>query len=407
MTIAMITTQDPHEDPPNPPNQPAGESEDSNVGIEMGEPASPALRILSGNTGTEMIHCQRWVVPVLPKCELEILLDASIQLCSRGLDTRSEACQRFFREGLTISFTKILTDEAVNSWKFEIHKCILKNCEKLLELVVVKLPHDWFPLLDLLAMVLNPSSKFHSFNSSRPCEAGGQGGSQAPEGEIYAKPPDPRNPRGWLVDLINLFGKLGGFQLLLERFQGDKNLTVAVVCALLRPFGLSYEMLSIPTIEKYFMPIIEIVPTFLENLTDEELKKEAKNEAKNDALSTIIKAIKCLVSRIPSQQETAKSLEIFRLKIILRLLQISSFNGKMNALNEVNKVIANVSYHPHRHVQPEEEEWLTAERMAEWIKDNRVLQIVLRDSLHQPQYVEKLEKIIRFIIKEKALTLEI
>lgn len=47
-----------------------------------------------------------------------------------------------------------------------------------------------------------------------------------------------------------------------------------------------------------------------------------------------------------------------------RLLQISSFNGKMNALNEVNKVITSVSYYTHRHGNPEEEEWLTAERMA-------------------------------------------
>ena len=38
-----------------------------------------------------------------------------------GSDLRSEACQRFFREGLTISFTKILTDEAVSGWKYEIH----------------------------------------------------------------------------------------------------------------------------------------------------------------------------------------------------------------------------------------------------------------------------------------------
>lgn len=30
---------------------------------------------------------------------------------------------------------------------------------------------------------------------------------------------------------------------------------------------------------------------------------------------------------------------------------------------------------------------------------------MLRDSLHQPQYVEKLEKIVRFMIKEKALAL--
>ncbi|XP_053493585.1 probable ubiquitin carboxyl-terminal hydrolase FAF-X isoform X4 [Ictalurus furcatus] len=149
-----------------------------------------------------------------------------------------------------------------------------------------------------------------------------------------------------------------------------------------------------------------MVPQFLENLTDEELKKEAKNEAKNDALSMIIKSLKNLASRLPGQEETVKNLEIFRLKMILRLLQISSFNGKMNALNEVNKVISSVSYYTHRHGNPEEEEWLTAERMAEWIQQNNILSIVLRDSLHQPQYVEKLEKILRFVIKEKALTLQ-
>ncbi len=37
----------------------------------------------------------------------------------------------------------------------------------------------------------------------------------------------------------------------------------------------------------------------------------------------------------------------------------------------------------------------------EWIQQNNILSIVLRDSLHQPQYVEKLEKILRFVIKEK------
>lgn len=102
----------------------------------------------------------------------------------------------------------------------------------------------------------------------------------------------------------------------------------------------------------------------LDSLTDEELKKEAKNESKNDAISCIIKASKCLVSRVPGKEDTFKELEIFRLRMILRLLQISSFNGKMNALNEVNKVIASVTYYPHRHTPLEEEEWLTAERMA-------------------------------------------
>lgn len=63
----------------------------------------------------------------------------------------------------------------------------------------------------------------------------------------------------------------------------------------------------------------------------------------------------------------SKTSNVFDVKwaffLLLRLLQISSFNGKMNALNEVNKVISSVSYYTHRH-NPEEEEWLTAERMA-------------------------------------------
>ena len=97
--------------------------------------------------------------------------------------------------------------------------------------------------------------------------------------------------------------------------------------------------------------------------------------------------------------------------MILRQLQVSSFGGKMNALNEVNRVITSVSYYPqhqqrHQPAASDEEEFLTADRMAKWLKENKVLQIVLQDSLHQPQYVEKLEKVIRFIIKEKTLTLE-
>lgn len=35
----------------------------------------------------------------------------------------------------------------------------------------------------------------------------------------------------------------------------------------------------------------------------------------------------------------------------------------MNALNEVNKVITNVTYTPHRHID-HDEEYLTPERMA-------------------------------------------
>jgi hypothetical protein len=41
-------------------------------------------------------------------------------LCVSGRDMNSEPCQRFFREGLTTSFIRILTDDAVSTWKPDI-----------------------------------------------------------------------------------------------------------------------------------------------------------------------------------------------------------------------------------------------------------------------------------------------
>ncbi|XP_044752373.1 probable ubiquitin carboxyl-terminal hydrolase FAF-X [Coccinella septempunctata] len=380
-----------------------GSSDDAlQVQNDMVEPEFPHDKLTSLD---EKISNIRWVVPVLPEQELECLLKVSTELAKKNLDTKSEACQRFFRESLTISFNKIIQDDAVSSWKPNIHFCIQQNCLKLVELCVAKLPHDWFPLLDLLAMIFNPSTKFHTFNSARSSETAGPNCNLSEE-ELYARSSsDIRNPRGWLVDLINRFGDLHGFHILLERFQSGNNLSVSIVYALIKPFGFCYEYLTPHTIHKFMLPILEMIPSILDKITDDELKKEAKNESKSDNISNIIKAAKNLASRVPNQEELIRTLEGFRLKMILRQLQISSFNGKMNALNEINKVISSVTYYPNRHHGIEDDDCLTSERMAKWINENHVLEIVLRDSLHQPQYVEKLEKILRFVIKEKALSL--
>ena len=236
--------------------------------------------------------------------------------------------------------------------RLDIHKCILKNCERLVTLVCTKISEDWFPLLELLALVFNPNNKFHVYNSSRTSNSSQQQNANkkepdsidqesAEDGSVqFAASIDSRQPKGWLVDLLNVFGANQGFQLLHDRILSGTNLTVPLIFSLIRPFGLCYELLTLNTVKQYFLPIIEAVPKFLENLTDEELKKESKNESKNDTISAIVKSLKSLLSLVPGQEEEVKSLEMFRLKMLLRQLQISSFGGKMSALNEVNKVIS-------------------------------------------------------------------
>jgi ubiquitin carboxyl-terminal hydrolase 9/24 len=79
-----------------------------------------------------------------------------------------------------------------------------------------------------------------------------------------------------LVDLLNIFGKHQGFEKLHARIMSGENLTIPLIFALVRPFGMCYELLTVRTARTYFLPIVEAVPHYLENLTDEELKKESK-----------------------------------------------------------------------------------------------------------------------------------
>lgn len=107
----------------------------------------------------EKIHNQRWIVPVLPDQELVSLLNISIEFCKKGLDVNNEGCQKFFRDAMVLSFTRILTDDAVNSWKMNIQQYIMNNCMKLVELLVLKLDDDNFPFIEMLGMLFNPLNK--------------------------------------------------------------------------------------------------------------------------------------------------------------------------------------------------------------------------------------------------------
>uniref|UniRef100_A0A2A4J087 ubiquitinyl hydrolase 1 n=1 Tax=Heliothis virescens TaxID=7102 RepID=A0A2A4J087_HELVI len=414
----------------------------------------------------EKISHPRWVVPVLPEQELEALLVAATELAAKGEDANHPACQRFYNDALTVSFTKILTDDAVSSWKNNIQQCVRSNCEKLVKLCAMKLDDPRF--LHLLSMAFNPNNKFHTFNASRTCEGlsitpPGQGTAQ--DAEVFARSHDHRTPRGWLVHLVNVFGQAGGFVKLRERFEtimgfqkteltssitseekvsteiiekeneetkSDKveNTEIAPVIAdsgefsiparseqpssleqstsgetrvasvwqLLRPLGLCHDLLTSHTVTTYLLPVLECIPTLLESLTDEELKREARgSENKTDIVSCLIRACKYVSVKTPQHHSLLKSLEMFRLKMILRLLQMSSFNGKMSALNEINQLISTFSQQP-------KPEWLTPAVITNWIRENKVVDIVLRDSLHQPQYVDRLEKMLRFMIKENSLT---
>jgi ubiquitin carboxyl-terminal hydrolase 9/24 len=110
--------------------------DDNNIYDENGQIKFPLNDLIKLE---EQLNQTRWVVPVLPDGELIKCLRASVRLAAQSkylkelkifllclfleLDTKSDLCQRFIRDSLVNSFTKVLCDEAVQTWKHEIFVC--------------------------------------------------------------------------------------------------------------------------------------------------------------------------------------------------------------------------------------------------------------------------------------------
>ncbi|KAK4475402.1 hypothetical protein MN116_002461 [Schistosoma mekongi] len=236
----------------------------------------------------------------------------------------------------------------------------------------------------------------------------------------YSIPYDDYKDAPILVDFINLFGRFNGFERLKSRFieldstyscnqkeqqkqqdgmqhqqsqeTSDKAdfLSLNLIHAYLHPFALCSNYLSDSVIEDYFKPIITIVIDYLSHLTDDQIKLEAKKETRKDDLITGLYFSLCtLLKRIPlTNEDDAEKIELLCLNMIYRFFQSSSFNGKMNTLNELIRLLPNVN----------------SLRVGQWIADIKLLKLLLRENLHQLQYVEKVEEIIRFMIRKLLLT---
>ncbi|TNN12696.1 putative ubiquitin carboxyl-terminal hydrolase FAF-X [Schistosoma japonicum] len=236
----------------------------------------------------------------------------------------------------------------------------------------------------------------------------------------YSIPYDDYKDAPILVDFINLFGRSNGFERLKSRFieldntctcnqkeqQNQQDgmqhqqsqetrdkadfISLNLIHTYLHPFALCSNYLSDSVIEDYFKPIISIVVNYLSHLTDDQIKLEAKKETRKDDFITGLYFSLCtLLKRIPlTKEDDVEKIELLCLNMIYRFFQSSSFNGKMNTLNELIRLLPN----------------LNSLRVGQWITDIKLLKLLLRENLHQLQYVEKVEEIIRFMIRKLLLT---
>uniref|UniRef100_A0A0N5A8R0 Ubiquitinyl hydrolase 1 n=1 Tax=Syphacia muris TaxID=451379 RepID=A0A0N5A8R0_9BILA len=355
----------------------------------------------------EQLTRQRWVVPVLPKQELETLMEISVSLIKKGTDGSSINFQKFLNEALVLSFEKVMQDEAMRDWKLDIHRCIWLRIEKFFLMFTKKLrqtldsnriPSAFWKVLRL---TMSSTSRYYIQNASMDL-ASLNVDYNFPEMEVCFKV--------WLRLLLIRFSSMGGFELMKLFFENNvgKDTPFTSIIEWLSPFTSCVSFLKPEFINDIFRHVLDVSLNRLRQLDVETFKCETvKGDLHDSPYMELPILLQMFFALIPSSVAEAKELTFFCLKYVLRyiilVLQVAPFAGRIAALEELHSILLNASCDlmmSRKAMEP------TLEELAVWLREQSFLEILFRDNLHQLSFCERIERILRVLLTNNAITVQ-
>uniref|UniRef100_A0AAQ5ZY22 Ubiquitin carboxyl-terminal hydrolase 24 n=1 Tax=Amphiprion ocellaris TaxID=80972 RepID=A0AAQ5ZY22_AMPOC len=334
------------------------------------------------------VFTDHWSIPYKREESLGKCLIASTCLARHGLADADENCKRFMDRCMPEAFKKLLTSSAVHKWGTEIHEGIYNMLMLLVELVAERVKQDPVPvnLMGVLTMALNPDNEYHFKNRMKACQRN-WAEVFGDEANMFAVSPSntyQKEPHGWLVDLVNRFGELGGFTAIQTKLNTEE-IEIAVRKTVLT-FDFFFTLFSQPMLD----PVIHKMITYVQNLEEKDLK-----DKRLVSIPDLLSAIKLLCMRF--QRELVTVVDDLRLDTLLRMLKTPHFSTKMNSLKEVTKLIEEST------VSKTVKNAIDTDKLLDWLVENSVLSIALEGNIDQAQYCERIKGIIELLGSKLSL----
>ena len=188
-----------------------------------------------------------------------------------------------------------------------------------------------------------------------------------------------------LLYLINLFAKEGGFHAILDLIRNQEEDKKA-------PFGfinsiLVYAVscfLSPEFSQEFFGEFTKVILQRIEILSDSELK-----DLKTEEVTSLLQSMNNL-----SASFSAKSLELNKLKLYLRMLKSNYLEKRIKGLNEINSSLESLL--------SEENSCLAVEDLSSWIVDEEVVETILNERPHI-ELIKRSRYLLMFMAKYKLI----
>ncbi|KAB1268965.1 Ubiquitin carboxyl-terminal hydrolase 24 [Camelus dromedarius] len=333
-----------------------------------------------------------WSIPYKREESLGKCLLASTYLARLGLSESDENCKRFMDRCMPEAFKKLLTSSAVHKWGTEIHEGIYNMLMLLIELVAERIKQDPIPtgLLAVLTMAFNPDNEYHFKNRMKVSQR--NWAEVFGEGNMFAISPVStfqKEPHGWVVDLVNKFGELGGFAAIQAKLHSE-DIELGAVSALLQPLGVCAEYLNSSVVQPMLDPVILTTIQDVRSVEEKDLK-----DKRLVSIPELLSAIKLLCMRF--QPDLVTVVDDLRLDILLRMLKSPHFSAKMNSLKEVTKLIEDST------LSKSVKNAIDTDRLLDWLVENSVLSIALEGNIDQAQYCDRIKGIIELLGSKLSL----
>uniref|UniRef100_A0A061RL24 Ubiquitin carboxyl-terminal hydrolase 9/24 n=2 Tax=Tetraselmis sp. GSL018 TaxID=582737 RepID=A0A061RL24_9CHLO len=369
-----------------------------------------------------------WIVyPV----HLDTCLSVSARILSHYWcmqETDAECIRRLIRECIPSAFEKCLDDQALYKWSEEIQHNIFGAITSLIDLVVAKLvmlnqekargevspetEDDMVPLLRALALAFDKTCCFHEKHvqdAQMPLD-------DAWDGNLYAHPiavadadmeENERNAERceegffWLVALLNHMGTKNGFDKLATALSQPERMSINLIKSLLLPISISVEFLSAATLQ-IFAQVCQRILGYVRELLDsdiEELSMRGADFTYSSASLLLMTAFDILERHLGSLLANKKVCEIQRC-FIAKMLSSSNFNKHLSAVRETLKLLRRC--HDLRSVDG----GASLKENLNWLNAQSIVKLMLRGSLHQKQFVDQVQHILKYMLQEGLMTVE-
>jgi len=342
----------------------------------------------------QRMYKAQWSLPIRKYEELEMTFKGVKQLAEMPHFADDEACTRLLCGVLPHSLEKMLEANELHRWEAFVHVDLHGLLRLFINAAISLIQHDHRMMLEYLEKVFQQYTNYHIVNKSKPSIYN-------PESDDWPKDAEGRplssytiaQPAAYkeyyfLKDFVNYFIHNGGMEAILKRFDhgADKQkLTGETLSIMLKPIGQFHKHLS-DSGKLYFSPIRERTLKYIRALNLAELPSP-EYEAVSDAMTTV-----------KHLAVDASEIDGYRMDLALELLRGQTFNSKMNGLKEISRLTKEATRYP--------DGWLTSERVIDWMRESKVLQIALGSFLHLDGYVKRIEEMVTYMLRHNAVTEE-